>query len=77
MLRVSHVIAYGSKITDANFKRLYCHDNLKSAVLNGAGRYACFHPEFLALCGHFCMEPIACAARDPESKGIVEGGVPC
>ncbi len=50
-------------------------DNLKSAVLNGSGRYACFHPEFLALCGHFCMEPIACAARDPESKGIVEGGV--
>ena len=50
-------------------------DNLKSAVLNGSGRHACFHPEFLALCGHFCMEPIACAARDPESKGIVEGGV--
>lgn len=50
-------------------------DNLKSAVLSGSGRHACFHPEFLALCGHFCMEPIACAARDPESKGIVEGGV--
>jgi len=50
-------------------------DNLKSAVLNGSGRHACFHPEFLALCGHFCLEPIACAARDPESKGIVEGGV--
>lgn len=50
-------------------------DNLKAAVLNGSGRYACFHPEFLALSGHFCLEPIACAARDPESKGIVEGGV--
>jgi transposase len=50
-------------------------DNLKAAVLNGSGRYACFHPEFLALCGQFCLEPIACAARDPESKGIVEGGV--
>ncbi len=50
-------------------------DNLKSAVLNGSGRYACFHQDFLALCGHFCLEPIACAARDPESKGIVEGGV--
>ncbi len=50
-------------------------DNLKAAVLNGSGRYACFHPDFLALCGHFCLEPIACAARDPESKGIVEGGV--
>jgi hypothetical protein len=33
------------------------------------------HPEFLALCGHFCLEPIACARRDPESKGIVEAGV--
>src|SRR5271167_3101024 len=50
-------------------------DNLKAAVLNGAGRHACFHPEFLALCGYFCMQPLACAARDPESKGIVEGGV--
>jgi transposase len=50
-------------------------DNLKAAVLSGSGRHACLHPEFLALCGHFCLEPIACAARDPESKGIVEGGV--
>ena len=50
-------------------------DNLKAAVLNGAGRHACFHPELLALCGYFCMQPIACAARDPESKGVVEGGV--
>jgi transposase len=50
-------------------------DNLKAAVLNGAGRHACFHPELLALCGYFCMQPVACAARDPESKGVVEGGV--
>jgi transposase len=50
-------------------------DNLKAAVLSGSGRHACLHPEFLAVCGYFCMEPIACAARDPESKGIVEGGV--
>jgi transposase len=50
-------------------------DNLKAAVLNGAGRHACFHPEFLALCGYFCMQPVACARRDPESKGVVEGGV--
>ena len=50
-------------------------DNLKAAVISGSGRYASLHPEFLALCGHFCMEPIACAARDPESKGGVEGGV--
>jgi transposase len=50
-------------------------DKLKAAVLNGSGRAACFHPEFLALCGHFCLQPIACQRRDPESKGIVEGGV--
>src|SRR5438477_7874941 len=50
-------------------------DNLKAAVLNGAGRHACLHPEFQALCGYFCMQPVACAARDPESKGVVEGGV--
>jgi hypothetical protein len=43
-----------------------------SVVLNGSGRYACLHPEFLGLCGHFYLEPIACERRDPESKGIVE-----
>jgi len=50
-------------------------DNLRAAVLNGHGRNACLHPEFLALCGHYYLEPIACARRDPESKGMVEGGV--
>lgn len=50
-------------------------DNLKAAVLNGSGRHACLHPEFLAVCGHFCLEPIACERRDPESKGTVEAGV--
>jgi transposase len=50
-------------------------DNLKAAVLNGSGRSACFHPEFLALCGCYYLQPIACEPRDPESKGIVEGGV--
>ena len=55
--------------------RAVIFDNLKAAVLNGAGRSACFHPEFLALCGYFCLQPIACQRRDPESKGIVEKGV--
>jgi transposase len=55
--------------------RAVIFDNLKAAVLNGSGRNACFHPEFLALCGYFCMQPLACARRDPESKGMVEGGV--
>ena len=50
-------------------------DNLKAAVIAGAGRHATFHPEFLELCGHYSMEPIACAARDPESKGMVETNV--
>lgn len=50
-------------------------DNLKAAVINGSGRSACFHPEFLALCGYFCLQPVACARRDPESKGLVEGTV--
>jgi len=27
------------------------------------------------LCGHYCLQPIACQSRDPESKGIVEGAV--
>jgi transposase len=50
-------------------------DNLKAAVTSGSGRNACLHPEFLAVCGYFCLEPIACTARDPESKGTVEGNV--
>jgi transposase len=50
-------------------------DNLKAAVINGSGRAACFHPEFLALCGYYCLQPIACERRDPESKGTVEASV--
>jgi transposase len=50
-------------------------DNLKAAVINGSGRAACFHPEFLALCGYYCVQPVACQRRDPESKGIVEASV--
>ena len=55
--------------------RAVIFDNLKAAVLNGSGRTACFHPEFLALCGTYCLQPIPCERRDPESKGIVEGAV--
>ena len=55
--------------------RAIIFDNLKAAVLNGSGRDACLNPDFLALCGYFCLQPIACERRDPESKGIVEGGV--
>src|SRR5271166_6593131 len=55
--------------------RVRIFDNFKAAVINGSGRAACFHPEFLALCGYYCMQPIACERRDPESKGIVEASV--
>ena len=55
--------------------RTVIFDNLKAAVLNGSGRSACYHPEFLALCGYFCVQPVACARHDPESKGLVEGSV--
>lgn len=50
-------------------------DNLKAAVLERSAGQVHFHPEFLALCGHFCIEPVACAPRDPESKGISEATV--
>lgn len=59
----------------AGSPRKIIFDNLKAAVLNGSGRNACLHPEFLALCGHFYLEPVACARRDPESKGTVEAKV--
>ena len=49
--------------------RAIIFDNLKAAVVNGSGRDACLHPEFLALCGCYCLQPIACERRDPESKG--------
>jgi len=55
--------------------RAIIFDNLKAAVTNGSNRAACFHPEFLALCGRYYLQLIACERRDPESKGIVEGGV--
>jgi transposase len=55
--------------------RAIIFDNLKAAVINGSGRDACLHPEFLALCGCYCIQPIACERRDPESKGIAEQGV--
>jgi transposase len=55
--------------------RAIIFDNLRAAVLNGSGREACLHPEFLALCGTFCLQPIACERCDPESKGTVEKGV--
>jgi hypothetical protein len=59
----------------AGSPRAIIFDNLKAAVINGSGRHACLHPEFLALCGSYRLQPIACERRDPESKGIAEQGV--
>lgn len=51
-------------------------DNLRAAVLSGSGSTAVFHPELEALCAyHGRMRPVACEKADPESKGVVEGGV--
>ncbi len=50
-------------------------DNLKAAVLNGAGRHAYFHPEFQGLCGYFCLQPVACAARVRNRRASWKGGV--
>lgn len=50
-------------------------DNLKAAVISGSGRNAVLHPEFAALCGYYYIQPVACEARDPESKGLVENSV--
>ena len=55
--------------------RAIIFDNLKAGVINSSSRAACFHPEFLVLCGYFYLQPIACERRDPKSKGIVEGSV--
>ena len=43
-------------------------DNLKAAVISGSGRTAVIHPEFLALCGHYCIEPVACTAIESEPE---------
>ncbi len=49
--------------------RAVIFDNLKAAVLNGSGRHACFHPEFLALCGYFCMQPSPAPHATRNRKG--------
>jgi transposase len=50
-------------------------DNFKTAVAEGSGRNARFQPEFAAFCGYHRLKPIACEKADPETKGVVEGGV--
>jgi len=50
-------------------------DNLSTAVADGTGRDARFHPEFSEFCGYHRLTPVCCEKNDPESKGVVEGGV--
>lgn len=50
-------------------------DNFRTAVADGSGRTARFQPEFLEFCGYHRITPIACERADPETKGVVEGGV--
>jgi transposase len=50
-------------------------DNLSTAVAEGTGRDARFHPEFSAFCGYHRLQPVCCEKNDPESKGVVEDGV--
>lgn len=50
-------------------------DNLSTAVAEGTGRDARFHPEFREFCGYHRLAPVCCEKNDPESKGVVEGGV--
>ena len=39
------------------------------------GEKRLFSSGLFALCGHFCLQPIACERADPESKGVVEAKV--
>ena len=52
--------------------RAIIFDNLKAAVLNGSGRQACFHPDFLALCGHFCVQPPTPTLPCPRRRELIE-----
>src|ERR1700720_2681279 len=59
--------------------RTVIFDNLKAAVLNGAGRIACYHPELLQFCGYFLVQPLARSPlrppRDPRPDHLVLPGV--
>jgi transposase len=50
-------------------------DNFTTAVAEGSGRTARFQAEFLEFCAYHRLHPWACEKADPESKGVVEGGV--
>ncbi|MDR7419152.1 MAG: IS21 family transposase [Armatimonadota bacterium] len=47
-------------------------DNPRAFVLDPRPASFTWNPQFLALCGHYRVEPIACQPRRPRTKGKVE-----
>lgn len=52
--------------------RVVLYDNLKSAVLERVGDAIRYHPQLLALSGHYGFEPRPVGVRMPHEKGRVE-----
>lgn len=55
--------------------RTLLYDNLKSAVLERDGDLIRFHPDLLALAGHYCFAPKPCAPYRGNEKGKVERAI--
>jgi transposase len=52
------------------------YDNMKTAIQKILlGKARLFNPRFLALCAHYCFEPIACSVAAGWEKGQVENQV--
>lgn len=47
-------------------------DNPRTFVLDARPAHFTWNPQFLALCGHYRVEPVACQVRRPRTKGKVE-----
>jgi transposase len=55
--------------------RTLLYDNLKTAVLERSGDLIRFHPELLALAGHYHFAPKPCAVARGNEKGKVERAI--
>lgn len=55
--------------------RALLYDNLKTAVLERSGDLIRFHPELLALAGHYHFAPKPCAVARGNEKGKVERAI--
>lgn len=47
-------------------------DNPRAFVLDARPAHFTWNPQFLALCGYYRVEPLACQVRRPRTKGKVE-----